>query len=161
VGTGAHGLREFHWARVPVRATTRRPGCGHWLLARRSLHDPADIAYDACYGPRRSSTADPAWIAGSRWHNEAGLRLMDGLDGDQQLASQHRLPAVRGHLPEMAGDRDATRAAYLAAARRTTSLPEKRYLERKAATFTGPERAGLPDAGAGGAHADHVRVVAG
>ena len=28
---------------------------GHWLLARRSLHDPDEIAYYACYGPRRST----------------------------------------------------------------------------------------------------------
>jgi SRSO17 transposase len=32
------------------------------------ISDPAEIAYYACYGPRRSSTADLAWIAGSRWH---------------------------------------------------------------------------------------------
>jgi predicted RNA polymerase sigma factor len=64
---------------------------------------------------------------------DAGLRLLNGLDRDRKLASQHRLYAVRGHLHEMAGDRDAARGAYLAAARRTTSLPEKRYLERKAA----------------------------
>ena len=87
---------------------------------------------------------------------DAGLRLLAGLDGDRKLASQHRLYAVRGHLHEMAGDRDAARAAYLAAARRTTSLPEKRYLERKAHT-----QGQLPDAGAGGGHADHVRVVVG
>ena len=34
--------------------------------------DPEEIAYYACYGPRRSSTADLAWIAGSRWHIEVG-----------------------------------------------------------------------------------------
>jgi predicted RNA polymerase sigma factor len=85
---------------------------------------------------------------------QAGLRLLDGLDGDRQLASQHRLPAVRGHLHEMAGDRDAARAAYLAAARRTTSLPEKRYLERKAATLAGPEHAGP----AGGGYQIRARV---
>jgi len=67
---------------------------------------------------------------------DAGLRLLDGLDDDRNLASQHRLPAVRGHLHELAGDRDAARDAYLVAARRTTSLPEKRYLERKAATLS-------------------------
>jgi SRSO17 transposase len=66
-GAGAHGPREYHWARIPVRPGWR-PGRGHWLLARRSLSDPAEIAYYACYGPRRSSTADLAWIAGSRWH---------------------------------------------------------------------------------------------
>jgi SRSO17 transposase len=80
-GAGAHGPREYHWVRIPVR-TGWKPGRGHWLLARRSLSDPEEIAYYACYGPRRSSTADLAWIAGSRWHieecfqqakNEAGL----------------------------------------------------------------------------------------
>jgi SRSO17 transposase len=80
-GAGAHGPREFDWARIPVRAGQKR-GRGHWLLARRSISEPEDIAYYACYGPRRSSTADLAWIAGSRWHieecfqqakNEAGL----------------------------------------------------------------------------------------
>jgi len=81
VGTGAHGLREFHWARIPVRTTTRRPGRGHWLLARRSLHDPTDIAYYACYGPRRSSTADLAWIAGSRWHIEECFQQAKGEAG--------------------------------------------------------------------------------
>jgi SRSO17 transposase len=45
-GAGAHGPREFGWARVPVQ-TRPRPGRGHWLLARRSLSDPADIAYYA------------------------------------------------------------------------------------------------------------------
>ena len=80
-GAGAHGPREFAWTRIPVRTSWRR-GRGYWLLARRSLSDPAEIAYYACYGPRRSSTADLAWTAASRWHieecfqqakNEAGL----------------------------------------------------------------------------------------
>jgi SRSO17 transposase len=68
-GAGAHGPREYHWARVPVRAGWR-PGRGHWLLARRSLTSPEEISYYACYGPRRCSTADLAWAAGSRWHIE-------------------------------------------------------------------------------------------
>jgi SRSO17 transposase len=80
-GAGAHGPREHHWARIPVPGPPR-PGRGYWLLARRSLHDPDDIAYYACYGPRRSRLMDLAWVAGSRWHveecfqqakNEAGL----------------------------------------------------------------------------------------
>ena len=80
-GLGAHGLREFHWARIPVRTTTWQPGRGHWLLARRSLSDPADIAYYACYGPRRSSTADLAWTAGSRWHIEECFQQAKGEAG--------------------------------------------------------------------------------
>ena len=39
-GAGAHGPREYHWARVPVRPGWE-PGRGHWLLARRSISDPA------------------------------------------------------------------------------------------------------------------------
>jgi SRSO17 transposase len=69
VGAGAHGPREYHWARVPVRICWR-PGRGHWLLARRSISDPAEIAYYICYGPRRSTLVDLAWTAGSRWHVE-------------------------------------------------------------------------------------------
>ena len=60
-GAGAHGPREYHWARIPVRADLKR-GRGHWLLARRSLSDPAEIAYCACYGPRRSIQCRPALI---------------------------------------------------------------------------------------------------
>ncbi len=68
-GAGAHGPREYHWARVLVR-TPWAPGRGHWLLARRSLRDPGEIAYYASYGPRRASTATLAAVAGSRWHIE-------------------------------------------------------------------------------------------
>jgi Family of unknown function (DUF6444) len=68
-GAGAHGPREYDWARIPVRADQKRGG-GRWLLARRSLADPEEFAYYACYRPRRSSTADLAWTAGSRWHIE-------------------------------------------------------------------------------------------
>jgi len=79
-GAGAHGPREYHWARVPVAAGAST-GRGHWLLARRSLADPAEIAYYACHGPRRSSVADLAWIAGSRWHIEECFQQTKGEAG--------------------------------------------------------------------------------
>jgi SRSO17 transposase len=80
-GAGAHGPREYHWARVTIAAGAK-PGRGHWLLARRSLTGPDEIAYYACYGPTRTRLVDLAWVAASRWHieecfqqakNEAGL----------------------------------------------------------------------------------------
>jgi len=46
-GAGAHGPREYHWARIAVRPGWQR-GRGHWLLARRPLADPEEIAYYAC-----------------------------------------------------------------------------------------------------------------
>jgi RNA polymerase sigma factor (sigma-70 family) len=64
---------------------------------------------------------------------EAGLALLEGLDG--ALAESHRVEAVRAHLLELAGDAGGARDAYRAAARRTTSLPEQRYLERRAAAL--------------------------
>jgi RNA polymerase sigma factor (sigma-70 family) len=62
----------------------------------------------------------------------AGLDLLARLDDDQRMAGHHRLAAVRAHLLDLAGDHDAARAAYRLAARRTTSLPERRYLEGRA-----------------------------
>ncbi|MEV8611021.1 IS701 family transposase, partial [Amycolatopsis sp. NPDC051373] len=81
VGAGAHGPREYAWARVAIRIGWQ-PGRGHWLLARRSLSDPTEVAYYVCYGPRRATLLNLAWIAGARWRieecfqqakNEAGL----------------------------------------------------------------------------------------
>jgi RNA polymerase sigma factor (sigma-70 family) len=63
----------------------------------------------------------------------AGLDLLRTLEGDRRVAEHHRLHAVRAHLLEMAGDREAARDDYLRAARRATSLPERRYLETRAA----------------------------
>ena len=67
----------------------------------------------------------------------AGLALLATLDADDRTAGHHRLAAVRAHLLDMAGDRTEARAAYLAAARATTSLPERRYLEVRAARLAG------------------------
>ncbi|MBF5028606.1 sigma-70 family RNA polymerase sigma factor [Micromonospora sp. ANENR4] len=67
----------------------------------------------------------------------AGLALLATLDGDDRTAGHHRLAAVRAHLLDLAGDRAEARAAYLAAARATTSLPERRYLEVRAARLAG------------------------
>ncbi|MEC3957153.1 DUF6596 domain-containing protein [Nocardia sp. CDC153] len=62
---------------------------------------------------------------------QAGLDLTDTLQ--DSLAGNHRLAAVRGHLYEMAGDPEEAIAAYAAAARATTSLPERDYLTIRAA----------------------------
>ncbi|MFD5819464.1 RNA polymerase sigma factor [Streptomyces sp. NPDC127038] len=61
----------------------------------------------------------------------AALAELDLLEGES--AAGHRLDAVRGHLLERAGDPAAARAAYASAAAKTLSLPERRYLEVRAA----------------------------
>jgi predicted RNA polymerase sigma factor len=67
---------------------------------------------------------------------QAGLDLLGALDQDRRVAGHHRLDAVRAHLLEMAGERSAALGSYRSAARRTTSLPERRYLEGRAARLT-------------------------
>jgi predicted RNA polymerase sigma factor len=62
-----------------------------------------------------------------------GLELLKALDTDARLSGHHRLDAVRAHLLEMAGDRQAAMEHYLAAAGRTSSLPERNYLMTQAA----------------------------
>ncbi|HEX2158098.1 MAG TPA: RNA polymerase sigma factor, partial [Actinomycetes bacterium] len=59
-------------------------------------------------------------------------------ESDPALAGHHRLEAVRAHLLELAGDREAAKAAYRLAARRTLSLPERRYLSSRAARLRPP-----------------------
>jgi RNA polymerase sigma factor (sigma-70 family) len=63
---------------------------------------------------------------------QTGLELLRRLDDNDRISNHHRLDAVRAHLLEMAGDRPAASASYRSAARRTTSLPEQRYLEGQA-----------------------------
>ncbi|WP_328447583.1 RNA polymerase sigma factor [Amycolatopsis sp. NBC_00438] len=59
---------------------------------------------------------------------EAGLAELAGADPE----AHHRVDAVRAHLLELAGDVTGAREAYLAASRRTLSLPEQAYLQSRA-----------------------------
>ncbi len=63
---------------------------------------------------------------------EAGLELLATLDDDSRMSQTHRLDSVRGHLLELAGDTGAAREAYLRAAGKTASEPERQYLTRRA-----------------------------
>ncbi|MGH3434060.1 MAG: IS701 family transposase, partial [Thermocrispum sp.] len=48
-GAGSKGPREYHWARAAIRPLEDTGS--YWLLARRSLTDPDDLAYYLCHGP--------------------------------------------------------------------------------------------------------------
>ena len=65
-----------------------------------------------------------------------GLELIRSLDSDARIAGHHRLDAVRAHLLEMAGDRQAAVTHYRLAATRTTSIPERNYLLTQAARLS-------------------------
>jgi RNA polymerase sigma factor (sigma-70 family) len=109
-----------------------------------AVHDQARQAGDtdwpqilALYGLLEELTGNPvvtlnrAVAAAMADGPAAGLALLDGVD--DRLSGHYRLDAVRAHLLEMAGDTKAALAHYRAAASRTTSLPERRYLATQAA----------------------------
>src|SRR5579884_343920 len=122
-------LEEHDWARIPIRICWRA-GRGHWLLARRSLKRPEEIAYYVCFGPRRTTLAQLARIAGSRWRieecfqqakNEAGLdhyqvrsyRAWYAHITLSMLAHAHlavaRVRIAEGNTPPPGGTQSATR----------------------------------------------------
>ncbi len=67
---------------------------------------------------------------------EAGLDALDALSVDDRVNASHRLESVRAHLLEMNGDTEAARNAYVDAARRAVSIPERRYLISRAARLS-------------------------
>jgi SRSO17 transposase len=80
-GNGAHGQRLYDWAAIDIRPW-REPDRGYWLLARRSITDPDEMAYYLCYGPADTDLTELVRVAGARWaieecfqtaKNETGL----------------------------------------------------------------------------------------
>jgi len=69
---------------------------------------------------------------------QAGLAALTPLLERDDQRRNHRIHAAHAHLLDLAGDAVGARAAYTRAARLTQSLPEQRYLNRKAATSSGP-----------------------
>jgi RNA polymerase sigma factor (sigma-70 family) len=68
---------------------------------------------------------------------QAGLDALATLEGDGPMAGHHRVAGLRAHFHELAGQREAAVADYQLAAQRATSLPERRYLESRAARLAG------------------------
>ena len=111
-----------------------------------AVHDQAPTVDDtdwseilALYGLLKRITENPMVtlnhaIAAAMVHGpKTGLDLLEPLDRDSRIAGHYRLSAVRAHLLERAGDRDAAIAHYRAAADGTSSTPERNYLLMKAA----------------------------
>jgi predicted RNA polymerase sigma factor len=105
-------------------------------------HEDTDWAQIvSCYSLLEQMTGNPMVtlnraVAAAMAHGaEAGLLLLNGLE--ERLGDHHRLHAVRAHLLEMAGDRQAAIAEFRAAAARTTNQREQHYLTTQAARLSG------------------------
>jgi SRSO17 transposase len=93
-GDGEKGPRLYDWAAVPVRPLRER-AWAHWLLVRRSLSDPSDLAYYVCFAPVETALAQLVRVAGRRWSIEACFESAQGEVGLDQYevrkwASWHR-----------------------------------------------------------------------
>lgn len=81
-GAGAKGPRIYHWARAAIRPL--EPTGGYWLLVRRSLSDPTDLAYYLCHGPERTALRELVRVAGARWAIEETFQTGKGQVGLDQ-----------------------------------------------------------------------------
>lgn len=73
-GQGAHGERVYDWARVAIRPVWEN-GFGHWVLSRRSVSDPTEIAYYVCYGPVGTRLKGLVKVAAARWAVEESFQV--------------------------------------------------------------------------------------
>jgi predicted RNA polymerase sigma factor len=127
-------------------AAMGRPPVGEYRIqaAIAAVHDRAPRAEDtdwtqilALYGLLEQLTDNPvvtlnrAVAVAMAEGPSAGLVVLDSVG--ERLAGHYRVDAVRAHLLEMTGDTEGAVEHYRAAAGRTTSLPEQRYLAMKAA----------------------------
>ena len=65
-GDGAKGPRVYDWTRVGIRPL-KEPGKGYWLLVRRSIAKPGELAYYVCFGPESTTLEELVRVAGTRW----------------------------------------------------------------------------------------------
>ena len=65
-GDGAKGPRVYDWAWVEIRPL-KEPGKGYWLLVRRSIAKPGELAYYVCFGPESTTLEELVRVAGTRW----------------------------------------------------------------------------------------------
>ena len=76
-GDGAKGPRVYDWALL--RTNSPEPDeYARWLLIRRGVVTPEDVAYFACGGPPATTLAELVRVAGARWAIEDLFELAKG-----------------------------------------------------------------------------------
>ncbi|THF69134.1 IS701 family transposase [Deinococcus sp. Arct2-2] len=88
-GSGSKGDRLFEWAWVsvtqlmgPAVSAGLGPilpaGFERWVLVRRSLKDPTDLAYYLAFAPSSTTLSEVVLAAGSRWAIEVAFEMAKG-----------------------------------------------------------------------------------
>src|SRR3954451_20781862 len=63
------GERLYDWARWRLFRLHEQPW-DHWLLVRRKISNPEELAYSVVFGPADTSLSTLAQVAGQRWRIE-------------------------------------------------------------------------------------------
>lgn len=79
-GEGSKGPRLYDWARLRL-FRLQAPPWDHWLLIRRSIADPADMAFYVTFGPHTTDLNELAAVAGLRWTIEECFQSAKGETG--------------------------------------------------------------------------------
>jgi SRSO17 transposase len=82
VGAGSKGPRRYDWACAQLPYLTEA-GWAQWLLIRRSVSDPEEVAFYRAFGPEQTPVADLARVAGTRWTIEEGFQRAKEVGLDQ------------------------------------------------------------------------------
>lgn len=79
-GEGSKGPRLYDWARLRL-FRLQSPPWDHWLLIRRSIADPADMAFYVTFAPHVTELKELAAVAGLRWTIEECFQSAKGETG--------------------------------------------------------------------------------
>jgi SRSO17 transposase len=79
-GQGSKGPRLYDWARVRL-LRLQTPPWDHWLLIRRSISDPKDMAFYVTFAPHTTGLEELAAVAGLRWTVEECFQSAKGETG--------------------------------------------------------------------------------
>lgn len=92
-GEGAKGPRLYDWVRVPLERlvwlTEEEPRWEHWLLARRSIEKPEELAYYVVFCPINTTLEELVQVAGKRWTVEESFEITKGEVGLDEYEVRH------------------------------------------------------------------------
>jgi len=81
-GDGAKGPRLYEWALVPLLSIMIENH--RWMLVRRSISEPKEMAYYVVYGPPETKLEEVVKVAGRRWAIEESVETAKGEVGLDQ-----------------------------------------------------------------------------
>ncbi len=90
-GRGSKGERLYECACIALPDPDTTQEAGRWLLMRRSIEDPAELAYYLAYGPKETPISELIRIAGRRWQVEDCFETAKGEVGLVHLQDRFRV----------------------------------------------------------------------